>query len=590
MKYCKKSKRVVPDNVSVCPHHGTAECLGQFGTAGSTPTSRRTGSTSGDAGEAVLQLELRSLEGRIHAGTRQSRFLAVGTVCALLIGLLSWLGHYASTVLSYAKLDASLSITRDPADPARIAVHYQPLSEGRVGFRRSDADRQTELLDRAVSTANSGPQRLEWRLNRAREGDAINITYRKGWSLTTQELRVPAPPPLPPLGSAVLTGKVVDATTSTPLAGAEIQIAGTRLKETSDTNGEFRLVNAPEGPVGIKVSAPKFSTNELEKELTPGAETRLDVALSPGMARGQMRIVLTWGQNPADLDAHLDAPLPGGKRCHIFFGDRGDLHSKEYVNLDVDCQKGMGPETITVLGVQPGRYHYFVHDFTNIKNLSSRALAQSKAKVEVYQGGQMLRRFTVDDRSEGNIWHVCDIEVGADAKATVHKIDRYESKVLEMPVRATCVMLIDSSEQMSGRRLEVLKQGASNLLNSFPLDRGLKVGIITARSGTSTLHHAVSTNRQSLQDAIASLDSEGEEALVKGLEKVFEMFQEVRENRVLFVFTTGSPSNEEEVLSWSKRLKSSGVEIVAFGIGSGNIAFLRKLASTPEKAGVVPIK
>jgi hypothetical protein len=125
-----------------------------------------------------------------------------------------------------------------------------------------------------------------------------------------------------------------------------------------------------------------------------------------------------------DLDAHLEGPLPDERRFHVYFGDKGDLKSREFVNLDVDDLDGYGPETITVLGVLPGTYHYFVHDFSNLDDIRSSALARSGAELKVYQGGQAYR-FAVDGSSVGTLWHVCDIEVWQDRQATVKKIDKY---------------------------------------------------------------------------------------------------------------------------------------------------------------------
>jgi len=153
-------------------------------------------------------------------------------------------------------------------------------------------------------------------------------------------------------------------------------------------------------------------------------ETTLRVALSPGMSAGQIRLVLTWGDTPRDLDAYLEGPLPDGKRFQVFHGDKGDLTSRQFVNLDVDDRDGYGPETITVLGVLPGTYHYIVHDFINLNDRQSNALALSNAEVKVYQGGQAYR-FTVDGNSIGTLWHVCDIEVTPDRQAIVKKIDKY---------------------------------------------------------------------------------------------------------------------------------------------------------------------
>ena len=112
---------------------------------------------------------------------------------------------------------------------------------------------------------------------------------------------------------------------------------------------------------------------------------------------------------------------------HIFFQQKGDLQSKEFVSLDVDDTDGDGPETITILGVLPGKYTYFVHDYTNAASKHNRALGQSHAQVKLYQGGQTYR-FSVAPQAVGTLWHVCDIEVEKSGNVKVVKVDEYTSK------------------------------------------------------------------------------------------------------------------------------------------------------------------
>lgn len=81
-------------------------------------------------------------------------------------------------------------------------------------------------------------------------------------------------------------------------------------------------------------------------------------AVSPVMTHlDGMRVVLSWGKNPADLDSHL--MFPGG---HIYF-ERKDGQD---ANLDVDDVDSFGPETITITKKHFGEsYTYAVQDFTN---------------------------------------------------------------------------------------------------------------------------------------------------------------------------------------------------------------------------------
>jgi uncharacterized protein YfaP (DUF2135 family) len=79
-------------------------------------------------------------------------------------------------------------------------------------------------------------------------------------------------------------------------------------------------------------------------------ETRHDATLSPLLWPGQSRMVLTWGEEPANLDLHLLAPHADADdgSCEVDFEKRRICPSKS-VQLDNEWAKGRGPETFTIL-------------------------------------------------------------------------------------------------------------------------------------------------------------------------------------------------------------------------------------------------
>lgn len=127
--------------------------------------------------------------------------------------------------------------------------------------------------------------------------------------------------------------------------------------------------------------------------------TGMTYAISPVMqSLDGMRVVLSWGQEPADLDSHI--AYPGN---HIFFSEK----EGEEANLDVDDTDSYGPETITLQKKRFGEtYVYAVHDFINSNNPSASALSASQAKVFVYVGQSLVRTYYVPQGQRGNLWTV----------------------------------------------------------------------------------------------------------------------------------------------------------------------------------------
>ncbi len=380
-------------------------------------------------GQVDEHLEL--LRRRVRRGRRRSILLANAAVVAITLGLVCWGAYYATSTLTYARLKDNVQLLRDPADDERLVLLYEPLSQGRIGFRRADAQRETELIDRVLPEEVGRQQRFQWRIQGLGAGEVIKVTSLCGWSLGTTELRVPeaaakgAPAPQIRLGSEVLSGRIISAIDNRPVAGARVRVLGTPLAAQTDEEGYFRITGAPSGRLPIEVAAEGFTTEQFERRLEGSRETPLRVALSPGMERGQMRIVLTWDDPALDLDAHLEGPLPEGRKFHVYYHQPGDLGSREFVRLDTDARSGGGPETITVLGVLPGTYRYWVHDYTHGDEPQTTALARSGAEVKLYQGGQTYR-FRAGHEMSGNVWDVCTIEVGPEA-AVVQKVDEYRA-------------------------------------------------------------------------------------------------------------------------------------------------------------------
>lgn len=152
--------------------------------------------------------------------------------------------------------------------------------------------------------------------------------------------------------------------------------------------------------------------------------------LSPTLNKGDFRVVLSWGAEPADLDAHLFTPFSGPEssgEAHIWFRSREDPLGNR---LDVDAIKGFGPETVTVSAISEGSYKYYVTDFTHciVGETFSTAMSRSGALVQVYSENGLIQSFYVPSGGEGVIWEVFEIR-----GRSVVPIHRYYSSIADKP-------------------------------------------------------------------------------------------------------------------------------------------------------------
>ncbi len=183
----------------------------------------------------------------------------------------------------------------------------------------------------------------------------------------------------------------------------------------TDSRGRYS-VTLPGGLYTAHISKSGFR-NDSMTVLSEGESTidNQDITITPKVMEGEIRIVLDWGPNPSDLDAHL---VNISQRVHTYYGQKDAyVNSRKAAMLDVDALGPMGPdgsnrtETTTIKTELPGTYVFYIHDYSNKERSRSTAMAESGAKVTVYFGGEDGEKyeFTVPNEP-GTLWEVFTLE------------------------------------------------------------------------------------------------------------------------------------------------------------------------------------
>ncbi|OVE60196.1 tetratricopeptide repeat protein [Chryseobacterium mucoviscidosis] len=178
-----------------------------------------------------------------------------------------------------------------------------------------------------------------------------------------------------------------------------------------DANNEITLIIKKEG----------YSTL-----VTKGPFGGLTYALSPVMEDlDGMRIVLSWGKSPSDLDSHLSYP-----NNHICYYHKEGTNA----NLDVDDTDSFGPETITIeKRAQNKKYIYAVHDYSDKNRMDNDNLSNiSNAKVYVYIGNTLIKSYDVPKYKKGTVWVVFMI----DESGNIIDINNFENSASWEGVRS----------------------------------------------------------------------------------------------------------------------------------------------------------
>ena len=206
-------------------------------------------------------------------------------------------------------------------------------------------------------------------------------------------------------------GYVVDAQNGGFISGISVYVRkGTNttvgaviMQLTTDSNGYYYVEGLEAGNYTLQFvdergSATAYADNILSIAIINGVFSNQNVTLSRVAAAGTIRVVLTWGSTPRDLDSHMNFG-PNSIGYHVSYSSK----IQDSVSLDVDDTSGYGPETITISAVREGySYRYYIYNFTGGGN---DALSNSGARVTIYMGDTLLYSIPVASGS-GRYWYV----------------------------------------------------------------------------------------------------------------------------------------------------------------------------------------
>jgi uncharacterized protein YfaP (DUF2135 family) len=193
--------------------------------------------------------------------------------------------------------------------------------------------------------------------------------------------------------SGTVTGTVQDSTNTTGVEGVLVSVSGQSVTTTTDSNGFF-TISLPAGTHTLHFTKTGFTFTEVVVTVTTGNTVEIgnegeDVVAYAPLTSGQIRIVLTWGASPSDLDSHLSIP---GISDEVYYSNQDA--SDGSANLDWDDTTSYGPETITITTKNSGTYYYSVDNYSEYGTFTA-----SGAMVKVYDSTGLIRTFYASNGS-----------------------------------------------------------------------------------------------------------------------------------------------------------------------------------------------
>lgn len=223
-------------------------------------------------------------------------------------------------------------------------------------------------------------------------------------------------------------GTIRDAHTGAPISGVEVRIylgsdnttgvsPATDIIAITNSEGEYAYkqwsvfgvtFGLPAGNYTAVLTKDGYITTSFNLVVVAGVDTEFDSSISPVASEDEYRVVLTWGENPSDLDSHYIAVMNDGNTDHVYFNNE----TGSSANLDLDDISSYGPETITVteFGDLKNGFTYAVHDYSNRSSDNSTSLSESGAIIKLYKGATLLRTYNVPTSKTGTVWNVFAVD------------------------------------------------------------------------------------------------------------------------------------------------------------------------------------
>lgn len=223
-------------------------------------------------------------------------------------------------------------------------------------------------------------------------------------------------------GIGSISGMIINALTGNGVSGITLDIREGINATTgeviqiafTDSYGNYSAVNLEAGHYTVEARGSGYSTTYFTVICIGSTNTGgQNATITPLLPEGEIRIILTWGDYPWDLDSHFTGPLDDGTRFHMYYPFKGyNSPWPNYVILDLDDVSSYGPETTTLYYQLPGVYRFSVHDFTNRDSYYSLALSNSSAQVKVYGSAGLMATFNIPPNQEGTLWTVFEMGSG----------------------------------------------------------------------------------------------------------------------------------------------------------------------------------
>ncbi|MHA7139615.1 cell wall-binding repeat-containing protein [Rossellomorea arthrocnemi] len=223
------------------------------------------------------------------------------------------------------------------------------------------------------------------------------------------------------IGNGSVNGKLKDGISGEPVTHAKLIIRSgfhnsngeILMTAYTDENGEYEFLNRLSGLYSIEVLKegyiPYLFNTHVQKDTNVNHP---DESISPLLELEKTRFILNWGNNTMDLDTHFTGPGMNNERFHLYWDSPLYKENDDLIaSMDVFDEGALiGPETITLHQQKPGSYKLSVYNYSYRLHEGSSALANSEAKIDIYQNGALKKTLYIPNDQPGKLWTALELE------------------------------------------------------------------------------------------------------------------------------------------------------------------------------------
>lgn len=201
--------------------------------------------------------------------------------------------------------------------------------------------------------------------------------------------------------TGVVSGTVIDKETGQSVIGASVVIQGTQIGDATNTEGFFRIPNAPTGDQVLFITSLGYQDKEFSVMVEGGEEQEVSIALSSTIQDlGELTVT---GSRKSQLDAISQKRSANRIMDVITTDDLGKLPdinvaeaTQRIAGVAMETDKGEG-KFVSIRGIQPSQNNVTLNGQANLSSTGgSRATALDLLPTEIISSIEVVKAVTPD--------------------------------------------------------------------------------------------------------------------------------------------------------------------------------------------------